>query len=313
LAILVTGPDTTLGSYLIRELVASGFAVRVLATPDHPVDIESVMVQTSSSATLDLESCITAVEGSTAVFHCESERLLGDPRNMQAARAHLEATRNLLVAMARGGVEDFIYASSALLFRPGTLEEPGDESAPWPAGEIPCLEALRSAADLIARYGDDGKLRPVVLCPTLLIGADAAAGSQGRWFLQNPAAVAGLGGGVNVAGAADAAAAAAKALGRGKPGEAFILGGENLTCSALAEALCSRGPSEETTRKRRRNSRRARQAEPLMALLAGSGLYYSPARAVERLELNITPARQVAAEQVERGDLAERPGCEKSH
>jgi len=305
LTILLTGADTLFGSSVAGEFAANGFPVRAIAAPGTAPRTDDIPFETSSSDALDLESCLSALDGATAVFHLESERLLADPLDEPAARAHVEGTRNLLVAMTRCGVEDIVYASSAMSFVPGSLAEPGDESAR--AGKRPeaCLRAMRATEDLLRRYCDDGRLRYVTLHPTVMMG-DGASASDTCWWLINRAARGGLegrAGGVNVVRAADAAAAAIKVMGRGKPSEAFILAGENITLADLADevgqAMDAMGaelpPAARQAKPKRSRGRSKEAVEPLAAMLAASGLYYSAGLARQRLDLKVSPATDTIA------------------
>ena len=306
MTILLTGADTLFGTHLARELSDGGFPFRAITAPGTAPRIDGIPFESSASFALDLESCISALAGVTAVFHLESERLLSRPLDEPAAREHVEGTRNLLVAMTRCGVEDVVYASSAMSFSPGSFSEPGDESSPAPEVTVPCLRAMRAVEDLLQRYCDDGRLRYVTLHPTLMMGAGASAIDPCWWFVDR-ALSGGLGGragGVNVVRASDAAPAAIKVMGRGRPSEALILAGENLALADLAaESLRAAdgfgAHRDETPARPAKHRRRSKEPpEPLAAMLATEGLYYSPAKARERLDLEVSPAAETIAEAV---------------
>jgi dihydroflavonol-4-reductase len=310
LSVLVTGADTILGFQITRALGAAGFLVRVLVPEEAGADTaSSAGVQVVAGETADVESCLEALEDTTAVFHCESGHLIeAGPR---AVRDFIEGTRNLLVAMSRAGVEDIVYAGSAFLFEPGDEDEPGDESAAWdnPLG-LMCLEAHRAAADLLQRYNESGKLRCVTISPTLLMGDHDMPGGAGWWLIDrvNRGAMMPTGA-VNVVNARDAAAAAVKALGRGKPGASYLLGGENVADSdLLAQIAGALGvgieQSGEVTRPGKalralkKLSPRIKAPKPEIARLGEIGLYYTSALAESQLGLEVTPARQTVLEAV---------------
>ena len=312
MAVLVTGADTLLGSQVAKGLLDSGFTVRILVTRGTTPRVSGVPVETCSSLALDLESCLSALADATAVFHFDSERMFARPGDEKEARAHIEGTRNLLVAMTRAGVEDMVYSSSALSFEPGTMDEPGDESLRMSRAGPACLASMRATEDLLQRYGDDGRLRYMTVHPTVMMGEGAEPGDTCWWLMQQAAAglLSGRSGGINIARASDAAAAVVKALGRGKPCESFILGGENISLHDLGEsialALAPLGDrvSQAAEPAGRRRSRRARSRddrpeEPLAAQLAGLGLYYTPALAAERFDLQTAATAEVVRESVE--------------
>jgi dihydroflavonol-4-reductase len=311
LSVLVTGADTILGFHIIRSLTAAGFLVRVLVPEEAGADaVSSAGVQMVCGDTTDAESCLEALEDTSAVFHCESGHLVeAGPR---AVRDFIEGTRNLLVAMSRAGVEDIVYAGSAFLFEPGDEEEPGDETAAWdnPLG-LMCLEAHRAAADLLQRYNESGKLRCVTVSPTLLMGDHDMPGGAGWWLIDRVnRGSAAPDGAVNVVNARDAAAAAVKALGRAKPGASYILGGENVSDSDLVAQIAGglgvdvEQSAEETRPGRalraiKKLSPRIKAPEPEIARLGEIGLFYTPGLAAGQLGLEVTPARKTILEAVE--------------
>jgi dihydroflavonol-4-reductase len=320
LTILLTGVDTLFGSAVASELTLNGFDVRGIAAPGTTARAEGIPFQASSSNALDLESCLAALAGATAVFHLESERLLTHPLDEPAARAHVEGTRNLLVAMTRLGVQDMVYASSAMTFAPGSRAEPGDESAKSQSGSAPCLRAMRATEDLLQRYGDDGRLRSVTLHPTVMMDTGAAPSDTCGWLLLGASSgrLAGRAGGVNIVRATDAASAAIKALGRGRPCETFILAGENITLGDLSIEICKvmreLGAECAAAAQRQQKPRHARGRskvleDPLALMLAELGLYYTPALAEERLDLRVSPAADTIREAVE--SYVSSPGADK--
>lgn len=307
MSVLVTAPDTLLGFSIARALAGAGIPGRLLVPegsllPDDPP--EGAVLSTVSSASLDVESCLAALDGVTAVFHCESARLSGDPGDRPAGRLFLEGTRNLLIAMRRAGVEDLYHAGTALAFRPGTLQEPGDETDEWDEPPpLACLEAQRAARDLISRQCDDGTLKCVTFCPALLAGrGDGPGGAAWRLLEDVLRGVAPGAGGINLARAADAAEAAVKALGRAKPGASYILGGENVDYADLlahaVRALGLEGLPEVKARRRKGSKRRGGDGKALLseAGLRDTGLYYSPRLARDDLGLNVSPAAVTVAE-----------------
>lgn len=298
----MTGIDTVLGYHVARDLASSGFNLNVLLPEELvPEDMGATPWRTFTGQTTDVETCLQAMEGASAVFHFESGRLVG--AGPISVRSFLEGTRNLLVAMARSGVENLVFSSSALVFRPGDLSEPGDEGSPSPGAvpDLACLEALRAAGELVARYCDSGKVRGVTVNPTLVMGNHDLPGGAGWSVIERilnqdlPEAR----GTLNVVRAEDAAGAAVRALGRGRPGRSYILAGENLSGETLKDLVVKarggRGEAGGTPAAGRLRSvarrlvPRVRAPESPLVGLAGEDLCYSPARAVEELALEITP------------------------
>lgn len=309
MSVLVTGVDTILGYHITRALESSGFVVRALVPSElDPIEQKGTDSSFCVAQTGDLESCQAALLGVSAVFHCESGHLVN--AGPVAQRAFIEGTRNLLVAMSRAGVEDLVYAGSAFTFQPGDMQQPGDESVPWDNPlELTCLDTLRAAGELINRYNESGRIRCVTISPTLVMGDHDMPGGAGWWLIEQ--AVAGARGdapgSINVVRARDAARAAVKALGRGKSGQVYILGGQDLSDQALLDeisALC--GVETPTHRRASRLARvakklvpRVRAPEPEISKLAAVHLCYTAGRAAAQLGLESAPADQTVREAVE--------------
>jgi dihydroflavonol-4-reductase len=308
LSILVTGTDTLLGYHVAQALSDSGLVVQLLApagSRQEDFGLETASFHTTTGGILDLESCISALDGATAVFHCESGRLSPAARDEAAGPTFVEGTRNLLLAMSRTGVEDLVLAGSAFVFGPGTIEEPGDEESAWDNPlRVPCLDAVRAASDLAQRYAGDGKVRCVTVSPTLLFGEGDRPGTASWWLLEHAAELMDRAptGGINIARAADAGAAAVRALGRGKSGQSFILGGTNVPYEILLREISlavgtpagSAPAGQRGLLGRLKGSRRS--LDPIIGGLGGAGLYYSSSRAVEQLDLEAAPVSVTVAE-----------------
>ena len=307
--VLITGAAGLLGSCLARHLTENGFSVRALLDPaqDTP-SLEDPGIERASGVILDPESVLAALNGIQAVFHCDLADLFW-PQRSASVRAHnVEGTRNLLVAMARAGVEDLVNVGSAFSFGAGTIEEPGTEETPYDGERfgLACLDSTHSAQELVLRFNETGRVRCVVVNPSLVIGA--GAGHQGTFAELLEYVAAGNrtypSGGINVVSAADVSRAALKAFGRGKAGRCYILGSENLTYHELFKKVAiSLGVPVPARRASDANvlarglagslSGRLTGKRPTLALglsrLAVTPMYYSSDRSARELEFSPDP------------------------
>jgi dihydroflavonol-4-reductase len=242
LKVLVTGASGIIGSYLSRELTENGFLVRALLDPaDESPALEGLDVEQAAGDLLDPEWLQSSLNGVQAVFHCESSSVYWPPRSKQVISRNVAGTRNVLVTMAKAGVERLVHVGSAFSFGAGTVDEPGTEDTPYDGGRfnLACIDSMKIAQDVVLRYNESGKVLCLVLNPTLVVGS---AG----WMI-NPLSVIARHlasgkssyppGGINVVGAADVARAILKALGRGKSGNCYIIGAENLSYKELFEKM----------------------------------------------------------------------------
>ncbi len=232
--VLVTGATGFVGSAVARALVDSGAQVRVLVRSgsdrsnlqDLPVEI--VVGDLTDRASLD-----RSLTGCTGLFHVAADYRLGARVPAELYRNNVEGTRNLLDAARAAGIERMVYTSSV-----ATIGLPPDGSA----GEEATPVAL---TDMIGHYKRSKYLAeefvlsaaragfPVVIVnPSTPIGpGDVKPTPTGRIVLdaacgRTPAYV---DTGLNIVHVDDVAAGHLLAFERGRSGERYILGGENMT------------------------------------------------------------------------------------
>jgi len=307
--VLVTGAEEPLGGSLARQLVESGFTVRAMLDPKSEAsELEGLPFERVPGEILDPESTLAALQGAQAVFHCEHAGAFWPPRDDRIDAVNLGGTRNLLVAMSRAGTETLVHVGSAFSFGFGTLDEPGNEESPYRADRfhLACFDSMRRAQELVQMFTDEGKIRGIIVNPTFALGPyctlPGAAGSLFSYINKAPRRY--PSGGVNVVGAVDAAGAVIKALGRGRPGRCYILGGHNVGYRELFEKIGSALGVPPATKEWHDRTLLARgflgslhgkltgRKPPLtreIAQVMSTGMYYDPARAMSELDLSVTP------------------------
>jgi dihydroflavonol-4-reductase len=235
---LVTGATGFLGWHIARKLLDRGDGVRVLARdPARVRELEGA--ETVRGDLRDPGSLERAVEGCGAVYHVAADYRLWarDPQEM--FRSNVDGTRNLLLSAKRAGVERVVYTSTV-----GCIGIPrdgvGDESTPVSLEEMTGpykrskFEAERVALEFSKEF-------PVVIVnPTAPIGdhdfKPTPTGKVVVDFVRG--AIPGfIDTGLNVVDARDVAEGHLLACERGRPGERYILGSENLTLEQILGKL----------------------------------------------------------------------------
>ncbi len=242
---LVTGATGFVGSAVARVLAARGHPLRVLVRPGSDrrnlagLDAEAVTGDLTDPASL-----ARAAAGCRFVFHVAADYRIWVPNPDAMLRANLEGTRAMLRAAAEAGAERIVYCSSVAALATSTDGTPVDEATPVDPGAIVSTYkrskylAEQAARDL-ARQGAPIVIvnpaapvgpRDIKPTPTGQMILDAAAG-------RTPAYV---DTGLNIVHVDDVAEGPALALERGRLGESYILGGENLTLRALLTLIAER-------------------------------------------------------------------------
>lgn len=314
--VLLTGVDKILGYHLARHLLEKGTEVKVLIDPKAGADpAPGLDVETVPGNTIDPESIHASLHGVEAVFHCENHLQFFPPGGQIAWSINLEGTRNILISMARAGVEKLVYINSASSFGFGTEAEPATEDSPYTCATFnsPCFDSLARAQELVRRYNETGRIQAVILNPTIPMGNHDNIGSPGDTlieFVQNSRGWYGSGG-LNITGASQAAKAALNALHQGKPGRCYILGGHNVSHFELIRKISVHlGIPHPTLLASESKFMALGRVGSLYwkvtgknpafsmetAKMASSTFYYSSARAIEELGLEVPPVDSILEE-----------------
>ena len=247
--VLVTGSTGFIGGALCRALVLQGHQVRAFHRPSSTLRLlEDLPVEHALGDLTRPETVQAAMEGIEAVFHTAA--LLGggrdEPGRMYAVT--VEGTRAVLQAARQAGVKRVVHTSSVAALGvpprapkgafPISLNENHTwnyRSDYWPYGYAKYLAELE-----VQRAVAQG-LDAVIVNPTLVFGAgDVYRQTSSLVVLvarqRLPALVPG---GVNAVHIADVVAGHLAALERGRRGERYILGGENLTLADLVRKIAA--------------------------------------------------------------------------
>jgi len=241
--VLVTGASGFVGSAVARKLVERGFAVRALVRPTSPrFHLEGLDIEFAEGDLLDAETVRPAAAGVRHVFHVAADYRLWAPDRTEIMRNNLTSTRIVMEEALRAGVERVVYTSSVATLavrRDGTSV---DET--FPLDEAKAIGAYKrskvAAERLVERMIAEQRLPAVIVNPSTPIGPrDVKPTPTGRIIVDAargriPAFV---DTGLNLVHVDDVAAGHIAALERGKIGERYILGGQNVHLSAMLGAI----------------------------------------------------------------------------
>jgi dihydroflavonol-4-reductase len=233
--VLVTGGSGFLGSAVVRALVARGLQVRALVRPTSPrgnlAGLDCTIVPGDLT---DQDSLRKALQGVRFLFHVAADYRLWARDPATILRVNVEGTANLMREALAAGVERIVYTSSVAALKVAGASAPVDETAPLAPDEA--IGAYKRSKTLAERavermIAQDG-LPAIIVNPTTPIGPrDIKPTPTGRIILDAalgriPAFV---DTGLNFAHVDDIAAGHLAAFERGRIGERYILGGQNLS------------------------------------------------------------------------------------
>ncbi len=237
---LITGASGFVGAAVLRRLVLEGVPVRVLARPgaddaawkDLP-DIEVVEGDLCDPASLE-----RAVLGCRWVFHVAADYRLWVPDPEIMYRANVDGSETLLRAALAAGVERIVYTSSVAVLGLRSDGQPSTEETPSSIDDmIGHYKRSKFLAEERVRVLCREQGAPIVIVnPSTPIGpADRKPTPTGRMVLEAAAGrmPAYVDTGLNVVHVDDVAMGHWLALQYGKPGERYILGGDNLSLRAI--------------------------------------------------------------------------------
>jgi len=241
---LVTGASGFVGSAVARALLTAGWQVRALARKDSPVaNLQQLAVEIAAGDLTDRASLDRALQGCEAVFHVAADYRLGARDPGQLYRTNVEGTRNILDASRAAGVARMVYTSSVATIGLPADGAPGNEDTP--AGLADMIghykrskylaeqlvgEAARAGASIVIVNPSTpigpGDIKPT---PTGQMVLDAASGRMPAYVDT----------GLNIVHVDDVAAGHLLAFHRGRPGERYILGGEDMTLREILGDIAS--------------------------------------------------------------------------
>ena len=236
---LITGATGFIGWHVARKLLDRGHGVRALVrNPSRLRELEGA--EPVCGDLRDRDSLARAVEGCGVVFHLAADYRLWTREPEEMFRSNVDGTRSLLETACNAGVERFIYTSTV-----GCIGVPadglGDEDVPIGLEQMsgPYKRSKFLAERVALEFA--GRGFPVVIVnPTAPVGDhDFKPTPTGKIVVDfvRGAMPGFLDTGLNVVDVRDVAEGHLAACERGRAGERYILGAENLTLHQIFDVL----------------------------------------------------------------------------
>jgi dihydroflavonol-4-reductase len=235
--VLVTGASGFVGSAVLRRLQAENLEIRLLLRKPSSV-LERDDVELCYGDLLEPASLEAAVQGCQAVFHVAADYRLWVPDPAAMMRANVDGTVALMEAALAAGVERIVYTSSVAVLGFYGDGRPSDEAAPSSLDDmIGSYKRSKVLAEEAVRQIQRRHQAPIVIVnPSTPVGpGDVKPTPTGRMVRdaalgRMPAYV---DTGLNIVHVDDVAEGHWLAFQHGRPGERYILGGDNLSLAAI--------------------------------------------------------------------------------
>ncbi|MEC4803697.1 MAG: NAD-dependent epimerase/dehydratase family protein [Jaaginema sp. PMC 1079.18] len=237
----VTGGTGFVGAHVVRVLQQAGYEIRALVRPQSPLDnLQNLDVELITSDLNDpaLEGHL---RGAQVLFHVAAHYSLWQRDRDSLYHTNVLGTRNILAAAQKAGIERVVYTSSVAAIGTRTDNQPADETHQSPVYDLighykKSKYFAEQEAHKAAAQGQD----IVIVNPSTPIGSlDIKPTPTGDIILrflrrQMPAYV---NTGLNFIDVRDVAQGHLLALEKGKTGDRYILGNQNLTLKAFLQDL----------------------------------------------------------------------------
>jgi dihydroflavonol-4-reductase len=240
---LVTGATGFVGAAVARALAAAGWGVRALVRAGS----DRSNLQTTSTLDIvegdltDLKSLERAIEGCEGLFHVAADYRLGAPHPEQLYRTNVEGTRNILSAARTARVPRIVYTSSVATIGIPVDGSPGEECTPVTLGHmIGHYKRSKYLAEEVVRDAAATGMSVVIVNPSTPVGpGDIKPTPTGQLVLDAAAGrmPAYVDTGLNIVHVDDVAAGHLLAFERGRAGERYILGGEDMTLQIILREI----------------------------------------------------------------------------
>jgi len=315
----VTGGTGFVGGAVVRRLLAAGHTVRALVRPGtNTRQLDGLPVEQIAGTLADTDSLQRGMAGSDWVFHVAALYSYWGHTWEEFYQTNVEGTRRVLAAAGEAGVRRIVYTSSIATLGLPQGDSPANEDTPVTlADKIGHYKRSKFLAEEVARDFARQGLPVVIVNPAAPVGVGdhkpTPTGQmivdflQGRMFAYVDT-------GMNIVDVEDVAAGHLLAAERGRVGERYILGGENLTLKQVLDLLAEVS-GRPLVRQRiphrvalawayvdvalaRLNPRHVPAATPDKVRLSRQKEYYDSSKAVRELGFTHTPAREALRKSV---------------
>ena len=239
---LLTGASGFIGGHLLQVLLEAGAEVRCLVRESSPRrNLENHPVEIALGDLRDAASLERATAGCEAVYHCAADYRFYAADSRELYDSNVEGTRNVLLAAAKAGVGKVVYTSSVGALGLNADDSPADETTPVGLEDmVGHYKRSKYLAERVAEQWAAKGLPVVIVNPSAPVGdGDLKPTATGKMILDflNRKTPAFVDTGLNLVDVRDVALGHLLAAEKGKVGEKYILGNQDMTLQEIFQTL----------------------------------------------------------------------------
>ena len=248
---LITGATGFVGAAVLRELLKKGHKVKALVRQSSVLDnLKNLDVETVQGDLTDRDSLKWALKDCKYLFHVAADYRLWVPKPEEIYQNNVKGTENLMEEALNSKIEKVVYTSSVAVLGKPINGDIANEKTPVNKDQMigHYKKSKFLAEEQVKGLYKTRRLPVVIVNPAAPVGPrDIKPTPTGKMILD--AAMkkipAYLDTGLNIVHVDDVAKGHLQAFEKGKLGERYILGGENLTFKEILEMisiLCGHNP-----------------------------------------------------------------------
>ena len=248
---LITGASGFVGAAVLRELLKKGHKVKALVRKSSVLDnLKNLDVEIVQGDLKDRDSLKRCIKDCKYLFHVAADYRLWVPRPQEIYQNNVVGTENLMEEALNSEIEKIVYTSSVAVLGKPINGDIANENTPVNVSQMigHYKKSKFLAEEKVKELYKTRKLPVVIVNPAAPVGPrDIKPTPTGKMVLD--AAMkkipAYLDTGLNIVHVDDVAKGHMQAFNKGKLGERYILGGENLTLKEMLEIisiLCGNKP-----------------------------------------------------------------------
>ena len=248
---LITGASGFVGAAVLRELLKKGHKVKALVRKSSVLDnLKNLDVEIVQGDLKDRDSLKKCLKDCKYLFHVAADYRLWVPKPEEIYENNVLGTENLMEEALNSEIEKIVYTSSVAVLGKPINGDIANEKTPVNVSQMigHYKKSKFLAEEKVKELYKTRKLPVVIVNPAAPVGPrDIKPTPTGKMILD--AAMkkipAYLDTGLNIVHVDDVAKGHMQAFNKGKLGERYILGGENLTLKEMLEIisiLCGNKP-----------------------------------------------------------------------